>query len=581
MSLPTLNDKIGQFHPQMPGNQQNQPQPQQQQHQQHHQNPQHHHGHHPHGNWPFPHFNWHHPHGHWNQPHGNKNNQQPPQGNWNQPPQEHHSQQEQPPQENWNQPPQQPGYAQQQGYPQPQQWGFDDEIKDMKTRYNMNIPDDQIDKTIDEAKSKKRMYAFPDQELNYVRYDDKGRSYIASTHGFKFAHFDNKDLYTTKNDPNSYDGTAKHLTKTCFLDIKIKFNHVTPGNYKLFLNQCFENDQLKGKVHFKVFVCDKEVFAENAFPTDEMVKSKTLSEVFIKDIKYEDFDTSKLDQNGDGVIRLEFGGNDGKTWKKGWTIDGARLLDLDQPPQDYYNQQNYPSFQPQQPGYAQQQYQPYQQGQPPYQSYQPYVPYNFSNEIRDMKNKYGMNFPDDQIDQSIDEAKSKKRMYPFPEQDLNYVRYDDKGKSFIASTHGFKFAHFDNKDLYTTKNDPNSYDGTAKHLIKTCYLDIKIRFNHVIPGNYKLFLNQCFENDQLKGKAHFKVFVCDKEVYAENAFPTDEMVKSKTLSEVFIKDIKYEDFDMSKLDKNGDAVIRLEFGGNDGKTWKKGWTIDGARLLAC
>ena len=155
MSLPTLNDKIGQFHPQMPGNQQNQPQPQQQQHQQHHQNPQHHHGHHPHGNWPFPHFNWHHPHGHWNQPHGNKNNQQPPQGNW-------------------NQPPQQPGYAQQQGYPQPQQWGFDDEIKDMKTRYNMNIPDDQIDKTIDEAKSKKRMYAFPDQELNYVRYDDKG-----------------------------------------------------------------------------------------------------------------------------------------------------------------------------------------------------------------------------------------------------------------------------------------------------------------------------------------------------------------------------------------------------------------------
>ena len=59
------------------------------------------------------------------------------------------------------------------------------------------------------------------------------------------------------------------------------------------------------------------------------------------------------------------------------------------------------------------------------------------------------------------------------------------------------------------------------------------------------------------------------------------MVKSKTLSEVFIKDIKYEDFDMSKLDKNGDAVIRLEFGGNDGKTWKKGWTIDGARLLAC
>ena len=53
-----------------------------------------------------------------------------------------------------------------------------------------------------------------------------------------------------------------------------------------------------------------------------------------------------------------------------------------------------------------------------------------------MKNKYGMNIPEDQIDQTIEEAKNKKRMYAFPEEETNYIRYDEKGKSYIASIHG-------------------------------------------------------------------------------------------------------------------------------------------------
>ena len=38
----------------------------------------------------------------------------------------------------------------------------------------------------------------------------------------------------------------------------------------------------------------------------------------------------------------------------------------------------------------------------------------------DMKNKYGMNIAEEQIDQSLEEAKNKKRMYAFPEKELNY-----------------------------------------------------------------------------------------------------------------------------------------------------------------
>ena len=225
-------------------------------------------------------------------------------------------------------------------------------------------------------------------------------------------------------------------------------------------------------------------------------------------------------------------------------------------------QQSYPSY----PGYAQQQYPTYQQ------------PYGFRNEIIDMKNRYGMNIPEDQIDQSLEEAKNKKRMFAFPEKEINYMRYDEKGKSYIASTHGFEFAYHDNPQYFDAKNDPNSYDGTAKHLIRVSWLDIKLRFNHVKPGNYKLFLNQCFENKEIKGQMTFRVFVGENKILEDTQFPNEDMIKVVKLSEYYIRDIRQEDFDMSKLDPNGDAVIRIEFSGNN-QGWKKGWMLDGARLL--
>ena len=128
-----------------------------------------------------------------------------------------------------------------------------------------------------------------------------------------------------------------------------------------------------------------------------------------------------------------------------------------------------------------------------------------------MKNKYGMNIPEDQIDQTIEEAKNKKRMYAFPEEETNYIRYDEKGKSYIASVHGF---------------DPNSYDGTVRYF-KSFTFNIQLNFNHVKPGNYKLYLNQCFQNKDLKGGIIFKIFVSYKQIYEDNNFPNDEMLIKK------------------------------------------------------
>ena len=277
----------------------------------------------PQGNWNQP------PQGNWNQPPQEKYNQ-PPQGNWNQPPQGNWNQ---PPQENWNQPQQgnwnQPqqgnwnvGYSQQPGYYN----NFSNEIYSLRSQYGMQIPDNQIDQTLEAAKANKRMYPFPEKEKTYLRYDQKGKSYILSAHAFTWAHKDNSQYFTNKNDQAAYDGTTSYLIKVCWLNMKLPLKHIKPGNYQLFFNQAFENAQIRGQMKVRVLVMGKEVFKSTSFPNEEMIKSRRLTEHYICKIRREDFDYNKLDNNGDGHIIVEIEGNN-QTWKKGWTFDGFRLLE--------------------------------------------------------------------------------------------------------------------------------------------------------------------------------------------------------------------------------------------------------------
>ena len=93
---------------------------------------------------------------------------------------------------------------------------------------------------------------------------------------------------------------------------------------------------------------------------------------------------------------------------------------------------------------------------------------NFSNEIYNLRNQYGMQIPDNQIDQTLDAAKANKRMYAFPDPQKAYIRYDEKGKSYVYSSHSFSWAHKDNPQFFNDKKDPDSYDGTTAYLIKVC-----------------------------------------------------------------------------------------------------------------
>ena len=228
-----------------------------------------------------------------------------------------------------------------------------------------------------------------------------------------------------------------------------------------------------------------------------------------------------------------------------------------------------------QPGYAQQQGNWGPGGYPQQQGYY----YNFANDIYNLRNQYGMQIPDNQIDDTIEAAKSFKRMYAFPEPEKNYIRYDEKGKSYITIANTYGWAHKDNKSYFDTQKPANSYEGTSSHLIKVCYLNLAVDFKHVKPGNYKLFINQSFENVQLRDQMKLRVLIGDKEIFNTPNFPTAEMVKSRNLTESFICDIKRQDFDMNKLDRNGDAIVKVCISGKDDKTWKKGWVFDGLRLL--
>lgn len=202
----------------------------------------------------------------------------------------------------------------------------------------------------------------------------------------------------------------------------------------------------------------------------------------------------------------------------------------------------------------------------------------WSNEINDLKNRYGMQIPANQIDASFEQAKQNKRMYKFPTGPDNYIRFDERGKSYIAIANAFDWSHKSNSQYWGTKNDPNCYAGTSAYLKAVCWIDTNFSFDHVKPGNYQLFINQGFENKNINDELSLKVMVGDKEVFKKDQYPDEQMAKNKNLKEYYICDIKQDAFDLSKADPNGDFVVKVVFGKRS-DNWKSGWVIDGGRLV--
>ena len=222
-----------------------------------------------------------------------------------------------------------------------------EKIRKLKSKYNFEVYQKEIDETEKEAKIKKRRYKYSSENnVNYYQYDIDGNIYISIARTFSWAHKDDPDYWTESKIEGSYqpNGNVPYLETVCWLDTNFTFFHVKPNNYKLFLNETF----VKGlgfieKAFIKVLIEDKIIY-EKKFPSKEMYnnnKSKKedckLKEDFICFIKREDFgpiiSEKKLDENGNCKVKVSFWHAD-DFWKDGWFIDGGCLREIGQKEMD-------------------------------------------------------------------------------------------------------------------------------------------------------------------------------------------------------------------------------------------------------
>ena len=210
--------------------------------------------------------------------------------------------------------------------------------------------------------------------------------------------------------------------------------------------------------------------------------------------------------------------------------------------------------------------------------------------VRKLKSKYNFKIYQDEVDQTLNDAKINKRRYKFPsENNVNYYQYDIDGDKYISIAKTFSWTHKDNPQYWTEKKIKGSYEPNEKvpYLITVCWLDTYFTFFHVKPNNYKLFINEHFSKKKnFKKRVSLKVYIEDKIIYEEKKFPSKELFNNNSgvkenlrLNEDFICFIKKEDFESiineKKLDING--KVKVEFFHAD-DYWKDGWYIDGGCL---
>lgn len=218
-----------------------------------------------------------------------------------------------------------------------------EKLRKMKSKYNLEIYQKEVDETEKEAKINKRRYKYSsEKDVNYYQYDIDGDRYIAIARTFSWTHKDNPEYWKELKVEGSYEPkeNVPYLKTVCWVDTNFTFFHVKPNNYKLFLNEHFVFGLgFINRVTISVLIEDKKIY-EKLFPSKEIYnnnksnrQNSRLTEDFICFIKREDFDSiineKKLDDNGDCKVKVMFAHAD-DFWKDGWYIDGGCLRVIDQ-----------------------------------------------------------------------------------------------------------------------------------------------------------------------------------------------------------------------------------------------------------
>ena len=212
--------------------------------------------------------------------------------------------------------------------------------------------------------------------------------------------------------------------------------------------------------------------------------------------------------------------------------------------------------------------------------------------IRKLASQYNFKIYQNEVDESLEEAKIKKRRYKFPSEEedknVNYYQYDIDGNRYISIARTFRWSHKDNDSYWREEKIEGAYekDSGVPYLITVCWLDTKFSFFHVKPNNYRVYINEHFKKSKrFKEKVKLKITINENTTIYETKFPNNDIFDNNSsderdnarLNEDYICLIKKEDFNEAKKDINGDCVVNIEFKNLD-DYWKGGWFIDGGSL---
>ena len=218
-----------------------------------------------------------------------------------------------------------------------------EEVRKLKSKYNFEINQNEVDLTLNSAKKNKRTYKYPKEEnkgVNYYQFNLDGNRYISIANSFGWAHQNNNNYWTKEKATGSYEenGVVYYLVNVCWLDTRFHFYHVNPNNnYKLYINEYFvQNKYIQNVLKLKVILGENKIVYHELFPSSTMYqgnsgpkKNRKLKEDFICYIKKEEFNDVQKDQNGDCLVKIEFSHNN-LFWKSGWFIDGGCLVETEQ-----------------------------------------------------------------------------------------------------------------------------------------------------------------------------------------------------------------------------------------------------------
>ena len=189
--------------------------------------------------------------------------------------------------------------------------------------------------------------------------------------------------------------------------------------------------------------------------------------------------------------------------------------------------------------------------------------------------------------------------YESPEMRKNYLKIENNRKSFIALGNCFNWPWKDNKHHWIiSKNNLNYFNYNFWYLIDVCWVHSFLIFKDIPKGNYKLFLNMKFDDEDLEGQLKLIISYRKHIIYFIDNWPSEKEIqeffvnKDKIKNEIkeeFICIIKEEDFikeekEYSGVEEEGkdkyikkDDEFYVEFWHNGGNT-KRGWFYGGARL---